>query len=134
MNTETVVNIAANSTTAFSALGLLIHVFGDPNNPIWDNAVKAWLAKVGLSVASCGAILNVLTFSNPPVTEVILNVGISLTFFWLNWWQWEIFKATHMSCKVKVLKNLNTPRMPTKSQKRKTTARRKSINEDSYYK
>jgi len=92
MNTETLVNAIANCTTAFSAMGLLVHIFGDPDNQIWDNRIKAWLAKAGLSITTCGAVSNVLTLSTPPVTEVILNIGISITFFWLSWWQWEAFK------------------------------------------
>lgn len=92
MITETTINAVANITTSLSALGLLIHIFGDPDNPVWDNSVKAWLAKGGLSIVICGASANVLTLSAPPVTEVILNVGISVTFFWLSWWQWELFK------------------------------------------
>jgi hypothetical protein len=99
---ETVINVIANCTTAFSALGLLIHIFGDPDNTVWDNKVKAWLAKLGLTVTTCGAISNVLTLSTPPITEVILNCGISITFFWLNWWQWEMFKemqANHAKVK-----------------------------------
>ena len=102
---ETVINVIANCTTAFSALGLLIHIFGDPDNEVWNNKVKAWLAKLGLTVTICGAISNVLTLSTPPITEVILNCGISITFFWLNWWQWEMFKemqAHHR--KVKAIK------------------------------
>jgi hypothetical protein len=94
MNPEqlTIVNAIANCTTAFSALGLLIHIFGDPGNAVWDNKIKAWLSKLGLSITICGAIANILTLNSPPVTEVILNCGISITFFWLNWWQWEMFK------------------------------------------
>jgi hypothetical protein len=92
MTNLSLVNVIANCTTAFSALGLLIHIFGDPDNSVWDNKVKAWLAKLGLTVTTCGAISNVLTLSTPPITEVVLNCGISITFFWLNWWQWEMFK------------------------------------------
>jgi predicted deacetylase len=92
MISETVINAVANSTLAFSALGLLIHIFGDPDNSVWDNKIKAYLAKTGLSVTICGAIANVFTLSTPPVSEVVLNCGISITFFWLSWWQWEMFK------------------------------------------
>jgi hypothetical protein len=92
MTTPAVINAVANCTTAFSALGLLIHIFGDPDNSVWDNNVKAWLAKSGLSVVVCGAIANVLTLSSPATSEIILNCGMSLTFFWLSWWQWEMFK------------------------------------------
>jgi len=92
MITETIVNAAANSALVVSALGLLIHIFGDPDNSIWDNKIKAYLAKAGLSITICGAVTNVITLSTPPVSEVVLNCGISVTFFWLSWWQYELFK------------------------------------------
>jgi hypothetical protein len=133
MNAETVVNVVANCTTAFSALGILIHIFGDPDNPIWDNTVKAWLAKGGLSTAACGAISNVLTLSTPPITEVILNVGISITFFWLNWWQWEIFKTSYLKTKIQSNKPLSPMKTAARTQKRKRPSRKKTAVEDSYY-
>lgn len=92
MSTFTLINVISNCTIAFSSLGLLIHILGDPDNDIWDNKIKAYLAKFGLSVTTCGAVLNILTFSTPNNTEILLNVGMSLTFFWLSRWQWEIFK------------------------------------------
>lgn len=130
MTQETLINAVANCTTAFSALGLLIHIFGDPDNPIWDNTVKAWLAKAGLSTAACGAISNVLTLNTPPITEVILNVGVSITFFWLNWWQWEIFKEAQAK-KEKPKKIV--PVKPTKPTRRKNAPKRKMITDDRYY-
>jgi hypothetical protein len=99
MNLDTLINVFSNCTIAFSSLALLIHIFGDPDNSIWDNHIKAWSAKFGLAVTVCGAVLNVLTLSTPNRTEILLNVGMSLTFFWLSWWQWEQFqkikKASH---------------------------------------
>jgi len=92
MSSYTIINAIANCTTAISAIGLLVHIFGDPTNSIWDNKIKAWLAKVGLTIAICGAVSNVLTLSTPAYTEILLNVGMSLTFFWLSWWQFEQFK------------------------------------------
>lgn len=91
-NPYTIINAIANCTTAFSAIGLLIHIFGDPDNSIWDDKIKAWLAKAGLTLLICGAISNVLTLSTPVKTEVLLNCGMSITFFWLSLWQWEQFK------------------------------------------
>ena len=99
MNWETVLNLISNGTIAFSAAALLIHIFGDPDNSIWDNKIKAWLAKFGLSVTSCGAILNMLSLSTPNRTEILLNVGMSLTFFWLSWWQWEQFHSLREAAK-----------------------------------
>ena len=95
------INAISNVTTSISSLALLLHVFGDPDNEIWDNKIKAWLAKIGLSVMICGATSNALTLSNPPPTEVVLNVGIALTLFWLSWWQWELFQRMHKKASVK---------------------------------
>lgn len=92
MNIDTIINVITNCTTAFSSGALLIHVFGDPDNSIWNDKIKAYLAKFGLSVTTCGAILNVLSLSTPSRTEILLNIGISLTFCWLSWWQWEQFQ------------------------------------------
>ena len=99
MSSIVVLNAICNITTSISSLALLLHVFGDPNNEIWDNKIKAWLAKIGLSVMICGATSNALTLSNPPPTEVVLNIGIALTLFWLSWWQWELFKQMHHKAK-----------------------------------
>lgn len=99
MTTQSFVNVVAHCTTAFSALGLLIHIFGDPDNEIWDDKIKAWLAKGGLSITTCGSVLNVLCPTEPGLHEVILNIGISITFFWLNWWQWEMFKEMQVKNK-----------------------------------
>jgi hypothetical protein len=112
MNLETVTNLASNCTIAFSSAALLIHIFGDPDNAIWDNNIKAYLAKFGLSVTTCGAILNVLSLSTPNRTEIILNVGMSLTFFWLSWWQWEQFHSMKKAAKKVKPKSARKPRTP----------------------
>jgi hypothetical protein len=113
INIYTIINAIANCTTAMSAMGLLIHIFGDPDNPIWINKVQAWLAKAGLSILICGAISNVLTLSTPVKTEVLLNCGMSITFFWLSWWQWEQFRE-----KVELAKK-NTQKPKRKRKKRR---------------
>lgn len=96
----TITNLISNCTIAFSSAALLIHIFGDPDNQIWDNRIKAYLAKFGLAVTTCGAILNVLSLSTPNQTEILLNVGMSLTFFWLSWWQWEQFHEFKNAAKI----------------------------------
>lgn len=116
MSYLTIINILSNITIAFSAGALLIHIFGDPENSIWDNYIKAILAKLGLAVTTCGAILNVLTLSTPNKTEVLLNVGMSVTFFWLSWWQWEQFKSIKEAAKHRVENKVikSTPKIATK--------------------
>ena len=91
INILTLINAISNCTIALSAMGLLIHIFGDPDNSIWNNKAQAWLAKFGLSVIICGAVSNVLTLITPAKTEILLNCGMSITFFWLSLWQYEQF-------------------------------------------
>lgn len=127
MTAPTIINALANCTTAFSALGLLIHIFGDPNNPVWNNKIKAWLAKTGLTTLVCGAVANVLNLSTPITSEIILNCGMSVTFFWLSWWQWEMFKEMqeHHS-KIKKAQ-------PRKTSRKKNAPKRKMTANDRYY-
>jgi hypothetical protein len=116
MISETLINAVANTTLAISALGLLVHIFGDPENSIWDNKVKAWLAKIGLSITICGAIANVITLSTPNISEVVVNCGMSVTFFWLSWWQYELFKEAQAS----------RPRRVAQEAKKRVQPRKKS--------
>lgn len=113
INIFTLINAISNCTIALSAMGLLIHIFGDPDNSIWNNKLQAWLAKFGLSVIICGAVSNVLTLNTPAKTEIILNCGMSITFFWLSLWQYEQFtekvKQSKKRSSVKRKKKLPTP-------------------------
>jgi len=90
MNIYTIINIVSNCIMGTSAALFLISVFGDKENPIWKSPIKAWLIKLGLSITSCGAALNVLTMSTPAPTEVLLNCGLSLIFCWLSIQQREM--------------------------------------------
>jgi hypothetical protein len=49
---------------------------------------------------------------------VVLNVGISVTFFWLNWWQWEMFKEMQLKTKRKAARKAAVK--STKPRPRKT--------------
>jgi hypothetical protein len=97
----------------------LIHIFGDPDNPIWFNKTQAWLAKAGLSILICGAISNVLTLSTPVKTEVLLNCGMSITFLWLSLWQYNQFKEKVVYSK---------QNSASKKRKKPTTTKLKPVN------
>jgi hypothetical protein len=90
----------------------VISVFGRPDHPIWENKYRAYLAKVGLCISSCGAILNIVSLSTPPVTEIVLNIGLSLNFCWLSWWQYAESKKSK--------KSKTTTKKVVKTQKAKT--------------
>lgn len=72
----------------------VISVFGKADHVIWETKWKAYLAKVGLCISGCGALLNMLTFSTPNITEIVLNIGLSLNFAWISIWQ---YTETHKS-------------------------------------
>lgn len=125
MSIDTIINVISNGTVAFSSGALLIHIFGDPDNSIWHNPWKAWLAKFGLSVSFCGALLNMLSLSTPNRTEVILNIGMSLNFLWLSWWQWEQFQKIKKAAKeMEEAKNrVRKSRKPVKRANKTRTSR-----------
>lgn len=83
----TVVNVASNAVIGMAIILFIISVFGRPDHPVWEFKLKAYLCKIGLGICGCGALLNVLTLSTPPMTEVILNVGLAMNFTWLALWQ-----------------------------------------------
>lgn len=92
MSIYTILNLISNAFTSFSAFTMLINIFGDPSNKVWQNPIKAWIAKLGLTTTTCGALWNICILSTPNFSEILLNIGISVSLFLLSWWQWENFK------------------------------------------
>ena len=88
MSLLTFINLLSNCIIGTSIMLFVISVFGRRDHPIWENKYRAYLAKVGLGISGCGALLNVLNLSTPNVTEIVLNIGLSLNFCWLSWWQY----------------------------------------------
>lgn len=97
MNLLTLINLISSSIIAVSTTLFVISVFGRPDHPIWENKYRAYLAKIGLCISSCGAILNIVSLSTPPITEIVLNIGLSLNFCWLSWWQYAESKKSKRS-------------------------------------
>lgn len=85
-NLLTLLNGLANSILVVSALHLLIRVFGHPDSAIWKKPYAAALCKLATTITVCGAVSNVMTFSTPVWTEIVLNVGVSLNFLWLSFY------------------------------------------------
>jgi hypothetical protein len=42
-------------------------------------------------MCSAGALLNAITFSNPPWSEVLLNGGLCVVFMWAAWFHYVRF-------------------------------------------
>lgn len=111
----TVINVASNAIIGLSIILFIISVFGNPEHSVWENKARAYLCKIGLGICGCGALMNVLTFSTPPLTEVILNVGLAMNLTWLALWQHD---ETQKCKQKKVAAKLTKPK-PKKRPKRK---------------
>lgn len=110
MSTLTVINIISNAIIGTSIFLFIISVFGRADHPIWQNKYRAYLGKVGLGISGCGALLNVLTLSTPTLTEIVLNVGLSMNFCWLSWWQFEETKKDIQEKTTRSKKKTTKPR------------------------
>lgn len=77
------VNFVSSLILAISSTAFIIFAFGNPSSKLnlmpW---YKTFLVKFGFCFCTAGALLNALTFSNPPWTEVVLNSGLAMIFVW----------------------------------------------------
>jgi hypothetical protein len=104
MSILTLINLTSNIIICTSTMLFIISVFGRADHPIWEHKYRAYLAKIGLGISGCGALLNILNLSTPNITEIVLNVGLSLNFCWLSWWQFSESKKTKTSPKPTIKK------------------------------
>jgi hypothetical protein len=86
MSLLTLLNAAANIVLCISVFHVTIFVFGRPDSPIYKNKFAAVLCKVASTITFCGSAANLLTLSTPTWTEVVLNIGISLNFLWISYY------------------------------------------------
>ena len=86
------INLIANVMVMISVTFFIIGVFGR-RSPMIDKMPmgEQYFLRVALSTLAAGSLLNVLTFSTPHATEVILNVGVGLLFTWAAWFHWKYF-------------------------------------------
>lgn len=86
------INFASNLILSFAFALFMIFLFGRTNSKVYTLPwYKTLTIKVGMALCSCGALLNVFTFSNPPWTEVMLNTGLAFTFTWAAWFHYTNF-------------------------------------------
>jgi hypothetical protein len=87
----TILNLIANIFIALSSAGFMV-MLQDINNPVAKmNIGIRWWIKISLACTSGGALLNVITLSTPPMSEIILNVGLAGLFSWSYFYS-KIFK------------------------------------------
>ena len=76
-------NAVCNFVIAWSMVAFIIFVFGTRNGMMQKlPALERFSVKVGLVTICCGSVFNLFTLSTPPITELILNVGLAIIFLW----------------------------------------------------
>lgn len=77
-------NVAANTILAASAIHLLLKVFGHEDSEIYKRPHAAVLCKLATSITVCGSVANILVHEVPPITECLLNIGVAMNFVWIS--------------------------------------------------
>ena len=85
------VNAAANLVITFSVAMFMIFVFGRSNMMQKIHWLESFIIKVGLAMLSSGSLLSLLTFSNPPISEIIVNIGLAIVFAWGAYFHFKYF-------------------------------------------
>ena len=88
----TIFNVIANILITLSVAGFMV-MLQEPSNPVakMPFLLRTWI-KISLALTSGGALLNVVTLSTPPMSEIILNLGLAGLFTWSYFWHLQMFK------------------------------------------
>lgn len=89
---ETIINLIANSLITLGMTFFIIGVFGRKSQAVENlNRIERFLLKIALCITAAGSLFNVLTFSTPSTSEIVLNSGFGLLFTWAAWFHWKYF-------------------------------------------
>ena len=88
----TILNVFANIVISISVAGFMV-MLQEPTNPVakMPFLLRNWI-KISLAFTAGGALLNVITLSTPPMSEIVLNLGLGGLFSWSYFWQIKMFK------------------------------------------
>lgn len=75
-------NAIANIIITFSVAMFMIFVFGRSNMMQKVHWLERFIIKIGLALLSAGSLFNFLYLTNPPMSEIILNIGLAIVFAW----------------------------------------------------
>jgi len=91
MNLLVAINAMSNIIIALSVSVFIFYIFGRLSMmdklPKWQSI----LVKVGLCVNECGSLFNFLTLSHPPLSEIVLNIGLAIIFTWAVLFHYKYF-------------------------------------------
>ena len=80
--TLTIINAIANLISAIALSGFIVFAFGR-RSLLYTRPTAEWLlVKVGLSFMAAGTLFNFFTLAETCWTQVMLNVGLAITFVW----------------------------------------------------
>ena len=86
------INFAASVGLTGLMAAFLIFLFGRDNSFVYKlPGYKTLALKAGLAMCTAGALLNAVTMSNPPWSEVLLNTGLATLFGWATWFHYGRF-------------------------------------------
>lgn len=86
-----IINAIANFIITFSVAMFMIFVFGRSNMMQKVHWLERLTIKIGLALLSAGSLFSFLCLTNPPVSEVILNIGLAIVFAWGAYFHFKYF-------------------------------------------
>ena len=110
-------NAFANSILAVSAIHLWLKIFGHEDSAIYRHPYAAMLCKLATTVTICGSVANIFAHQEPPITEFILNIGVSANYVWLSW-----FSGVTVDVKQKKNGHASKPAARSRAKRRSTGA------------
>jgi protein-S-isoprenylcysteine O-methyltransferase Ste14 len=90
--TDTLINFVSNLVIFIAVVANILFVFRPIESAIQKHPIAKIIGKFCLSLAACGAVLNMATLSTPARSEILINVGLASTFMWVAWWQYTTSK------------------------------------------
>jgi len=84
------INAFCNVVIFLSVSAFIVFVFGRLNLTQKFGIVQKWIVKSGLALVAAGSLFNFVTLSEPPFTEILLNIGLAILFLWA-----AVFNYTH---------------------------------------
>ena len=90
-NFTTLVNALSNAIICISTIFFIIFVYRKNSMLYKLPSIEVLLVKIGLSFMASGSLFSLLTFSNPPISEVLLNLGLACVFAWASIFHYKYF-------------------------------------------
>ena len=84
------INAFCNVVICLSVSAFMVFVFGRLNLTQKFGNVQRWVVKSGLALIAAGSLFNFITLSEPPFTEVLMNICLAVLFLWA-----AVFHYTH---------------------------------------